>query len=85
MAAQGGHAEVAAALLERKADVDAAANNGVTPVIIAAHNGDLQMVTVLCKAGAKLEHSFASKTALQWAELLGHSAVAKYLRGCKAT
>ena len=43
IAASNGHLEVVRALLEAKADVDLADNDGVTPLFMAACNGHLEV------------------------------------------
>lgn len=54
-AARTGRAEVAALLLEHKADLNADAGGGWTPLHVAAHAGNLDTVKVLVEHGAKVD------------------------------
>jgi ankyrin repeat protein len=52
MAAQEGHTAVVAALLEARADVNAAKNDGATPLFMAAQKGHTAVVAALLEARA---------------------------------
>jgi hypothetical protein len=47
MAAMNGHADILQILLRKKADINSVANDGSTPIILAASNGQLQCVSIL--------------------------------------
>lgn len=73
MAVRRGWLEGATFLLEQGADVDLAEPDGSTPLIIAAQQGDRELVRLLAKAGAnpRLADSLTGRSALQWAQLKG--------------
>ncbi|CAK0828584.1 unnamed protein product [Prorocentrum cordatum] len=52
LAARGGHAEVIAWLLAKKAEVDRATEAGATPLYIAAHGGRAEAISRLLAGGA---------------------------------
>jgi ankyrin repeat protein len=49
----GGYQEIVQALLNKGADVNAKANNGVTALMLASQNGHQEVKELLIKAGAK--------------------------------
>jgi uncharacterized protein len=53
VAAQNGNPEVVQALIDAKADVNAKARNGDTPLSKASEKGHQQVVELLKKAGAQ--------------------------------
>ena len=55
------HAEVARVLIEAGADVRARANNGVTPLLLAARRGDIASATLLLDRGADVNETAADK------------------------
>jgi uncharacterized protein len=76
-AAAGGHADIAALLLDRKAHIDARAPNGTTPLMMAAQEGQQEVVRLLLKRGADtglLDNN--KRTALRIAELADKRAIA---------
>lgn len=52
-AVRAGHRDAAVALIEKRVDVNAPMADGTTPLHWAAHNGDVDLVKRLLKAGAK--------------------------------
>jgi ankyrin repeat protein len=82
MAARGGFADVAKALLERKADPDAVENTtGSTPLHLAVVRDSQALVSLLLAAGANVNKPDASGDApLTLAVSSGHDAVAALLR-----
>ncbi|MGW8249156.1 MAG: ankyrin repeat domain-containing protein [Anaerolineales bacterium] len=80
-AVAGGHYEIAKALLEHGADVNACQSGGFTPLHGAAQNGQLEMIRLLIEHKADLHtQSFDGKTALDFAEQSGHEQAADLLR-----
>ena len=75
------HSAVVSLLIERKADVQRADENGCTPLICAAmHHKDPRVTHMLLKAGADPGTAeYEGKTALQWARQRGRVAVAQLL------
>eukprot|EP00747_Dinoflagellata_sp_TGD_P150492 gnl/TRDRNA2_/TRDRNA2_177115_c4_seq3.p1 gnl/TRDRNA2_/TRDRNA2_177115_c4~~gnl/TRDRNA2_/TRDRNA2_177115_c4_seq3.p1 ORF type:complete len:557 (-),score=82.84 gnl/TRDRNA2_/TRDRNA2_177115_c4_seq3:94-1764(-) len=63
--------------LEEKAKLRSGRRRGKTPLRIAAEEGDLEVVKLLCEAGAKKDINCVSAAADR-----GHRAVAHYLRDC---
>ena len=80
MAADFGHVECVALLLEAGADKDAADENGQTALHAAAWNGHSEVVKLLLEAGADKDLAdFYWRTALHLAAAHGHSEVVKLL------
>ncbi len=79
-------AESVKALVAARADVNAADQEGVTPLLLAARLGDGGLVTALLAAGADpaARDQRAGWTPLRWAIAEGHTAVADLLRGSGA-
>jgi hypothetical protein len=50
-----GHVEVVSVLLERGADIDKAADDGATPLIMASQEGHGEVVSVLLEQGADID------------------------------
>lgn len=76
-AAAGGHADIAALLLDRQADIDARSPTGTTPLMMAAQEGQQAVVRLLLRRGADtslLDHN--KRTALRIAELADKRAIA---------
>lgn len=59
--------------------VNAQNEQGYTPLILAAYNGQLEMVKALIKNGADLDQSFTQGTAIHGAAFKGHLEVVKLL------
>mmetsp|Transcript_39209 Transcript_39209/g.113194 ORF Transcript_39209/g.113194 Transcript_39209/m.113194 type:complete len:1060 (-) Transcript_39209:181-3360(-) len=77
-AAEGGHMEVARALVEAGADLDAPDNNGYSPLFWAGANAE--MVELLLAAGAHVDAADkANRTALSRAAKGGHTEAIKAL------
>jgi ankyrin repeat protein len=77
-----GHAEIAALLIERGADVEARASAGWAPLLYAAYNNLPETARLLLARGADpARTSPEGKTALQVAEEKGHAEVVAVLRG----
>lgn len=74
------------ALLAHGADVNATQTDDFTPLLEAAHNGQLVMVQLLLEHGADINARLSSgKTALDVAQEKGHDAVVNFLRQHSAT
>lgn len=80
-AAGAGHIKIAEALIAAGADVNKKINDGATPLIRAAMNGWPNMVTLLVKNKAEVNHAESDDgyTALHWASRLGRSVTAERL------
>ena len=73
-AVAGGHLEIARALLEHEAQVNAAQAGGFTPLHGAAQNGQVEMVRLLLDFGADVNlHNKDGKTPLDLARAHGHA------------
>ena len=76
-AAAGGHADIAALLLDRQASIDARAPTGATPLMMAAQEGQQEAVRLLLRRGADTGLLDSNKlTALQIAQLADKRAIA---------
>ena len=79
------HADIAAALIQAGADVNAHAKSGFTPLMFAAQQGDLESAKTLIAAGAKVNEAtnaeglFAGQTALLIASLNGQEKLGIFL------
>jgi ankyrin repeat protein len=75
------HTDVAAYLLDKGADANAAKTDGVTPLHIAARNGNIGMMKLLLDSGANI-NAIDSKgwTPLDRANKWGHPAAAEFLK-----
>ena len=74
------HAEVARALIEHEADVDARSKSGFTALMFAAREGDLDMVRLLLANGADVNQTDSEgASALLVATVRGHAALAEFL------
>ncbi|MBL7481212.1 ankyrin repeat domain-containing protein [Legionella bononiensis] len=72
--------DIAMLLIERGANLEIKHKSGVTPLIAATKNNDLEMVKTLAEKGAKIEnHDAEKKTALFWAAELGYIQIFDYL------
>src|SRR5688572_22099206 len=71
-AAEAGDRATALKLLAQKANPNAAGPDGTTAIMYAAHNGDLELVQALIKAGAnvKLRNQFGT-SAITEAAIIG--------------
>lgn len=79
-AAFQGHAAIARYLIDSKADVNARAPNGATPLMLAARNGHRDVVQVLLGTADPNLTTDTGATALQWALREGHTEIAQALR-----
>ena len=80
-AVAGQHLEIARALIEHGADVNAVQADDFTPLQAAAQNGQMEMVRLLLEAGAQVDARCRDgRGALQMAEEHGRTEVAEYLR-----
>ena len=81
IASQEGKTDTARLLIESKAAVDKANNNGDTPLIIAAYYNHMTTVRLLVESGADTTiRGDENKTAAEWAKQAGtHPAIAEYL------
>jgi ankyrin repeat protein len=81
IAVQEGHTEIAALLLNNRAQVDEADNKGTTPLILAAIRGDIRVATLLLKKhGAKVDKADKLGVTPLTAALIGkHTKVIKLL------
>eukprot|EP01104_Vermistella_antarctica_P010095 TRINITY_DN2665_c0_g2_i1.p2 TRINITY_DN2665_c0_g2~~TRINITY_DN2665_c0_g2_i1.p2 ORF type:complete len:129 (+),score=36.27 TRINITY_DN2665_c0_g2_i1:26-388(+) len=79
-AANSGHAEAVALLLELGADVNATKNDGGSPLLIAAFSGHTAVVRLLLTAGADKEIRKDGKTARDFASEKGHTETAEALK-----
>ena len=86
MAAGDGHVEVVKLLLNRNIDVNAADEDGWTPLLSACHNGRTEVAVVLIDAGADLSACDReySRSSLLWAVHNQHPEVAAELLRCNA-
>lgn len=74
LAAAHGHVDTVQALLERKADVNAADITGWAPIHAAAYGGKTEIVQLLLDHGAVIPPSnWYTPTPLALAEMLGHT------------
>ena len=81
LAAEAGHREVVALLLEKGARIDQENFNGETPLAVAAWRGHLDVVALLLAKGAEVNQRIGNngETALHMAALGGHRDVAALL------
>lgn len=80
-AAAWGHADIAALLLEKGADVDQQDWSGERALMYAAHNGRTGVVQVLLEKGADIDAlNNTSQTALERAQQSGHKDTAALLK-----
>ena len=76
-----GHTDVVKFLLARGASVDLQNSVGGTALMLAAENGNMNIVWALLRAGADPEaRNQHNVTALQHAKVMGHTATAQLLR-----
>ncbi|MDP3267533.1 MAG: ankyrin repeat domain-containing protein [Legionella sp.] len=76
-----GYTEIVAALLNHKAEVDLADNQGLTPLMAAAMNGHESVIRQLVQAGTHLDAiSSRAHSALMLAQSFGQHEVANILR-----
>ncbi|HEX8989609.1 MAG TPA: ankyrin repeat domain-containing protein [Rhodocyclaceae bacterium] len=80
-AAYSGRLDIARLLIEHKADLDAPAPNGQTPLMLAAGAGFIDIVKLLVDSDADMDaEDPAGNTAISLAEKNGHADVVDYLR-----
>ena len=85
IASERGHLEVARLLLDAKANIDKAKNDGTTPLLIAAENGHLEVARLLLDAKANIDKAKNDGTTpLLIAAQNGHLEVARLLLDAKA-
>jgi len=85
LAASGGHAEVAAMLLEAHAEVDQRNGAGETALILACRQGCLDVIRLLTRAGADRQAKTAlGDSAAQVAQAHSHLDCALFLGSCAA-
>jgi len=81
-AAEGGHKAIVKLLLDRKADIDTKADNGMTPLAWAAQQGHEEIVRLLLEEGADPSlKDDEDSTPLLWAACRGKDAVVEQLLG----
>ena len=79
--AWGGHTEICRFLLDRGAAVDALSPNRTSALMIAARQGDAEMVGLLLARSANPTiRNDSDASALSWALRAGHTAIAEQLR-----
>jgi ankyrin repeat protein len=81
LAALNGDAAISTALLDARADVNAATPAGETPLMTASRTGSAATVTLLLARGADVsarEHNF-DESAIMWAAAENHAAVVRLL------
>lgn len=73
LAAAHGHVDTVQALLDKKADVNAADITGWVPLHAAAYGGNPEIIRLLLNRGATVpEGNWYTPTPLELAEMLGH-------------
>lgn len=81
LAAAHGHVDTVQALLERKADVNAADVTGWTPIHAAAYGGKPDIIRLLLDRGAVIPPSnWYTPSPLALAEMLGHTEAVDLLK-----
>jgi FOG: Ankyrin repeat len=81
LAAAHGHVDTVQALLERKADVNAADVTGWTPIHAAAYGGKPEIIRLLLDRGAVIPPSnWYTPSPLALAEMLGHTEAVDLLK-----
>jgi ankyrin repeat protein len=77
---------VVGSLIEAGANVNAGSEGEVTPLIIAAAEGRIEIVQALIDAGAEVNaKDYSSRTALMMANAQDHSEIADLLKRAGAT
>ena len=66
-------------LHENKCNINVTNNLGDTPLILAAEQNKMDTVRALVEAKADMRIRSKNKTAAEWAEEKGHSAITKFL------
>lgn len=85
LAAAHGHVDTVQALLERKADVNAADITGWTPLHAAAYGGKPEIIRLLLDRGATIPpRNWYTPTPLELAEMLGHKEAIDLLKTAAA-
>ena len=79
-----GHIEAIKKILDYKFDVNLQNGNGVTPLILAAKEGNAEIVELLVKSGSDVNHKSIYETALMQAVSQGYKSVIKILLDNKA-
>src|SRR5690606_2497888 len=83
-AAHQNRVEVLRLLLERGADRNSRAVNGITPLHMAAREGAVAAIGLLLRAGANPRlQTVSGDTAQAWAEAAGHQEAARLLAGSR--
>ena len=85
-AASEGHTEIAQALLDNGADIEARGSSGYTPLHWAAQNGQTEIAQALITARADVNaRDRSGVTPLHWAAQKGHTEIAALLHNAGAT
>jgi len=79
-----GHIEAIKKILDHKFDVNMQNGNGVTPLILAAKEGNTEVVELLIKTGSDVNHKSIYETALMQAVSQGYKTTVKILLDNKA-
>lgn len=86
LAAAHGHLDTVQALLDKKADVNAADITGWTPLHAAAYGGNPEIIRLLLDRGATAPASnWYTPTPLELAEMLGHQDAVDLLKKTSST
>ena len=79
-----GHAGVLALLLDAGGDINAASDNGTTPLMMAASEGRIDAVALLLQRGADPGRTTdAGRTASAWARAAGHARIAETIEAAE--
>jgi ankyrin repeat protein len=79
MASLKGHLDVARLLIEARAAIDKARDDGITPLWVASQNGRLSVVKALLDGGADATLASLGRTPLEIAKGMGYSEIVALL------